>query len=169
MEPQVIAQSDDGCPTEGRDDDDPRSRAIVPVGRKRQWRDPGPKFIAALCYFAWLGWITAPAPLLFLNSRRMRSARGIPYHLYAAAAWSTVVTLVRGAISLLSTGLYVCGWSQAEAVCSALNLIYWVVVLTFALLLSGWYALEALLGRETSIPWISDWARRRADHFLGRD
>lgn len=148
--------------------DDPRSRALVPVGRRRRWRDPGPKFIAALCYFAWLGWITAPAPLLLLNSRRMRRARGIPYHLFAAGGWSTAIVLIRALLYAVTTWLGTCEGPQPEAICNALNLAHLVVVLAFALLLSTWYAVEALLGRDISMPPLSEWAHRRADHFLSR-
>jgi hypothetical protein len=48
-------------------------------------------------------------------------------------------------------------------------MMHLVVVLSFALLLSGWYAVEALLGREISLPPLSRWAHERARHFLGKD
>jgi len=168
MEQDATQHADNGAPGDERDDD-ARSRAIVPVGRRRTWRDPGPKFMAALCYFAWLGWITAPAPLLLLNSRRMRNARGIPYHLFAATAWSVAIAVLRAILWALATWMHICQWPRAESICYALNLVYWVVVLSFALLMSAWYAMRALLGREINLPWNSGWARRRADHFLGRD
>jgi hypothetical protein len=169
MEQHDQRETEDNGAEEGEREEDARSRALVPVGRRPKWRDPGPKFLAALCYFAWLGWVTAPAPLLLLNSRRMREARGIPYHLFAAAGWSTLVAVLRGILLALATWLQICEWYPAETICNVLNLIYWVVVLSFALLLSTWYAVEALLGREISLPPLSRWARRRADHFLGWD
>ncbi|MFW6437761.1 MAG: hypothetical protein ACOCZ7_02000 [Armatimonadota bacterium] len=168
MESDAIQQTDNGTSGEERGDD-PRLRAIVPVGRRRGWRDPGPKFMAAFCYFLWLGWITAPLPLLLLNSRRMRNVRGVPYHLFAAAAWNSLIVVVRVILNAVTTLLDICEWPGAESLCHSLNMIHLVVVLSFALLLSTWYAIEALLGREVSLPWISPWARSRADHFLGRD
>jgi hypothetical protein len=169
MEPDEAQQSDENSSLEQEREEDRRSRAIVPVERRRPWRDPGPKFMAALCYFAWLGWITAPAPLLLLNSRRMRKARRVPYHLFAASAWSIAIVVLRVILYAVATWLDICEWPAAESICTSLNMVHLVVVLSFALLLSCWYGLLALLGREISLPWISDWARRRADHFLGRD
>jgi hypothetical protein len=149
--------------------EDARSRALVPVSRGRGLRDPGPKLMAGLCYFAWLGWITAPAPLLLLNSGRMRKTRRVPYHLFAAAGWSTLIVGIRAVFWVVTTWLDISQWVHAEAVSNVVRLTDLVVVLSFALLLSCWWALEALLARELSVAWLSDWARRRADHFLGRD
>ncbi|MFO8081931.1 MAG: hypothetical protein R6V07_16740 [Armatimonadota bacterium] len=149
--------------------DDARSRALVPVSRRRAWRDPGPKLMAGLCYFAWLGWITAPVPLLLLNSSRMLKARRVPYHLFAAVGWSTLIVGIRAVFWVMTTWLDISQWVHAEAVSNFVRLTDLVVVLSFALLLSCWWALEALLGRELPIAKLSDWARGRADHFLGRD
>ena len=168
MRSGLVQRSDADHPGDERSEDR-RSRAIVPVNRGRVWRDPGEKTLAALCYFAWLGWVTAPAPLLLLNSRRMRGARGIPYHLFAATGWSVLVALLRLSLYGITTWLGTCEGAQPEAICNAVNLAHLVVVLAFALLLSTWYAVEALMGREVSFPSLSAWARRRADHFLGRD
>jgi len=96
--------------------EDARSRALVPVSRGRGLRDPGPKLMAGLCYFAWLGWITAPAPLLLLNSGRMRKTRRVPYHLFAAAGWSTFIVVIRAVFSVVTTWLDISQWVHAEAV-----------------------------------------------------
>ncbi len=125
--------------------------------------------IAALCYFAWLGWVTAPAPLLLLNSRRMVSARGIPFHLFASAGWSTGIILLRIALMVLATWLGGVEGPRTEAACNAVRIANGVIVYSFALLLSTWYAMEALLGREISLPPLSSWARARANRFIGRD
>ncbi|MGI5817136.1 MAG: hypothetical protein ACOX9R_03445 [Armatimonadota bacterium] len=164
-----MQQTEENSPPDSERADDPRSRALVPVGRRRRWRDPGARFIAALCYFAWLGWVTAPAPLLLLNSRRMRAARGVPYHLFAATGWSVLITAIRVVLYVTSTWLATCEGARAEAVCNALNLAHLVIALSFALLLSSWYALEALMGRDVSFPWLSRWAHRRANRHLGRE
>lgn len=169
MQPGLVQRTDADVPSDDERSEDARSRALVPVGRARTWRDPGPKFIAAVCYFAWLGWITAPVPLLLLNSRRMSNARGVPYHLFAAAGWSTAIAVLRVGLYAVSTWLGTCEGARPEAICNALNMVHLVIVLSIALLLSTWYALEALLGRDISLPPLSEWARRRADHFLGRD
>ncbi len=127
------------------------------------------KFVAGLCYFMWLGWVTAVIPFLLLNFRRMRRARGVPYHLFAAGGWSTLVVAIRLALYGVSVVLGTCQGPRPEAICNALNLAHLVIVLAFALLLSAWYAVEALSGSEVSFPWLSKWAHRRADHFVGRD
>ena len=169
MQAGLVQRTDAETPPQDERTEDARSRAIVPVGHRRKWRDPGQKFVAALCYFAWLGWVTAPVPLLLLNSRRMRNARGMPYHLFASAGWSTAIVVLRVGLYALATWLGTCDGPRPEAICNALNLAHLVVVLSFALLLSGWYAAEALLGRNISLPPLSRWAHRREDRFLGRD
>ncbi len=168
MRSDLSRATEESMPPKVERPDDGRSRALVPVGRRRVWRDPGPKMVAAVCYFAWVGWITAPLPLVLLSLRRMRAARGVPYHLFASAGWSVLVAAVRLALYVIATWLGTCEGPRYEAVCSAMGLIHLVVVLAFALLMSSWYAVEALMGREISLPPLSDWARRRADHFLGR-
>jgi len=169
MRPDLSRAMEQGTPPETERPDDGRSRALVPVERRRVWRDPGPRMIAAVCYFAWVGWITAPLPLVLLSSRRMRAARGVPYHLFASAGWSVLVAAVRLMLYAIATWLGTCEGPRYEAVCYALGLIHLVVVMAFALLMSSWYAVEALMGREISLPPLSDWARRRANHFLGLD
>ncbi|MBD3293456.1 MAG: hypothetical protein GF393_11065 [Armatimonadia bacterium] len=168
MQPGLVQRTESDSPPEDERSDDSRSRAIVPLHPRRRWRDPGPKMVAAVCYFAWLGWVTAPAPLLLLNSRRMRKARGMPYHLFAAAGWSSAIAVFRIGLYALTTWLGTCEGARPEAICNALNMMHLVVVLSFALLFSGWYAVEALLGREISLPPLSRWAHKRARHFLGK-
>lgn len=169
MRPEVLRVTErDGAEQTERPDDG-RSRALVPVDRRRVWRDPGPKMLAAVCYFAWLGWLTAPLPLVLLSSRRMRNARGVPYHLFASAGWSMLLAMARLALYAIATWLGTRDGRQYEVACSALSLVHLVVVMAFALLMSCWYAVEALIGREISLPPLSRWAQRRADHFLGRD
>ncbi|MFP4248835.1 MAG: hypothetical protein ACLFU7_04190 [Armatimonadota bacterium] len=169
MESEDTDRTEVGPQSEEERTEDVRSRALVPVSRRRGLRDPGPKLMAGLCYFAWLGWITAPAPLMLLNSSGMLKARRVPYHLFAAAGWSTFVVVIRAVFWVVTTWLDISQWAHAEAVNNVVRLIDLVVVLSFALLLSCWWALEALLGRELPVARLSDWAREKADHFLGRD
>lgn len=169
MDPDAARREDEENEHARERPGDGHSHALVPVGRRRRWRDPGARLIAAVCYFAWLGWLTAPAPLLLLNSRRMRRAKGIPYHLFASAGWSTLIVGIRLVLYVLATWLGTCEGPRPEAICNALNLAHLVIVLSFAVLLSGWYGTEALVGRDISFPWLSAWARGRADHFLGLD
>ncbi|HCA47458.1 MAG TPA: hypothetical protein DEP45_08930 [Armatimonadetes bacterium] len=157
----------DERPPEAEPPDDPRSRALVRVEPRFVWRDPGPKMLAAACYFAWLGWLTAPLPLLLLRSRRMRRVRGIPYHLFASAGWSVIVIALRLAINGISALAGAIEGPQGDAITGALALAHLVVVLSLALLLSSFFGIEALLGRRISFPPLSRWAEARAKHFLG--
>lgn len=167
--PDSRDETEDNSRPEEEREDDARSRALVPVGRRWAWRDPGPRLLAALCYFAWLGWVTALAPLLLLSSQSVQRARRIPTHLFAATGWSTVIVAIRLSFWLATTFTDISSWPHAEAVGNALRMVDLVVVLSFALLLSCWYAIEALMGRNASLPWLWTWARERADSYLGRD
>ena len=148
--------------------DDPRSRALVRVEPRFVWRDPGPKMLAAVCYFAWLGWLTAPLPLLLLRSRRMRRVRGVPYHLFASVGWSVIVIALRLVMNGLSTLAALIEGPQRDAITGVLTLVHLVVVLSIALLVSSFFGIEALIGRKISFPPLSRWAEARAKHFLGQ-
>lgn len=153
-------------PDEAAVRDEEQSHALVPVGGRRRWTDTGPRLAAAVCYFAWLGYVLAPAPLLLLGIRRIRESTGAVYHIYAATGWSVVIASLR--ILLVGSSMWagMIDGQAAEAACNLLNLAHIVVLMSVALLLSTVYALEALLGREASIPWISPWARERARALL---
>lgn len=141
-------------------------RALVPVGQRRSWTDTGPRLLAAASYFAWLGYVLAPAPLLLLGSRRIRQSTGAVYHIYAATAWSVVIASLRVLLVGGSFWMGITSGELAEDVANALSLAHIVVLLSVALLLSTLYAIEALLGREATIPWISPWARGHARSLL---
>ena len=143
-----------------------RSRALVPVGRRRRWTETGPRLLAAISYFAWLGYILAPAPLLLLGFAGVRRSPGAVYHIYAATLWSIVIASLRVLLVGVSFWLGLTDGEAAEAIVNALNLAHIVVLLTAALLLSTIYAIEALLGREPTIPWVSPWAKERARELL---
>lgn len=142
------------------------STALVPVNHRRRWSDTLPRILAAVSYFTWLGYVLAPAPLLLLGINRIRRSRAAVYHIYAATAWSVIIASLR--ILLLSSSLWLgmCEGPIAETACNVLNLAHIVVLLSFALLLSTVYAIEALLGREASIPRVSGWARERTAELL---
>jgi len=141
--------------------DAPKCRALVRVRPPRRWGDAGPRMIAGVCYFAWLGYITAPLPLLLCNLQGFRSRPELAYHIFNATGWSLFVVALRALLIGAAMWAGACQGETAEAVCNALNLVHLVVVLAFALLLSTIYAVEALLGRQVTIPLVSRWARRR--------
>jgi len=123
----------------------------------------GAKLLAAVAYFAWLGYLTAPLPLLLLNLRAFRRRPQLAYHAWNATAWSLFIATVRGLLALAGAWSGTCAGEQAEALCSALGLVNLVLVGSFALLLSTWYALRTLLGRPVEIPVLSRWARSRLE------
>jgi len=146
--------------------DAPECRALVRVRPPRRWGDAGARVIAAICYFAWLGYITAPLPLLLRNLQGFRSRPELAYHIFNATGWSLFVVALRALLIGAAMWAGTCQGETAEAVCNALTLAHLVVVLTFALLLSTVYAVEALLGRQVTIPLVSRWARRRTHALM---
>jgi len=147
------------------------SEAPYPLVRREQpgaWPRALRRCIAAACYFAWLGYVTAPLPLLLLRLPRLPRSARLLRHLYSATAWSLLVTGVRVILLIAATWMGTRGGDAAKVVCSALNLAHLVVVLAFALLLSSVFALEALLGRDLHIPIISGWAARKAFNAMRR-
>ncbi|MGC9316753.1 MAG: hypothetical protein ACP5KN_01805 [Armatimonadota bacterium] len=146
-------------------EDDPPAeecRALARIYRPSRWPQPGAKIVAAMCYFSWLGYVTAFVPLLLVRIRRLRRWRSFAFHAYASVGWSLVVAGLRLALMAGSLWAGACRGPTAESVCNALNMLNLVVVLAFSLLLSCVYAAEALLGRDVSIPGITPWARRHA-------
>ncbi len=143
-----------------------RCHALVPVGRRWHCEDLSQRFVAALCYFSWLGWVLAPACLLLLGVKRIRDSGTAVYHIYVATGWSIAVVILRsllgGATLWLSMGEV---WA-AGAACNVTKMLDIVLVLSFALLFSTIYAVQALAGAEASLPWISPWAHGRARDLL---
>ncbi|MGD9497217.1 MAG: hypothetical protein AB7Y46_13040 [Armatimonadota bacterium] len=139
--------------------EDGQCRALVPVQRARRPIDVGQRFLAAIGYFAWLGYVTAPFPLLLLNLPDFRRRPALAYHALNATAWSLFVLALR--VLLIGAGIWASACSGKQTVCSALNLVHLVLILAFATLLSLLFAIEAMLGRRVSIPLLSRWARAR--------
>ncbi|NLO04764.1 MAG: hypothetical protein GX131_02925 [candidate division WS1 bacterium] len=156
---------DDVTGDEERSEEDSRSRALVPVGRRVRVSDADKRVVAALCYFAWLGYLTAPLPLLLLRLRGYRNARGIPYHLYASAGWSIAVAVLRIILNGVAATLAARSGGHFEDAANVINMLHLVIVLAFALLLSCVYGIEALLLRKVNIPWVSAWAEKRAEEL----
>jgi hypothetical protein len=134
---------------------DAECRALVRVPAPRA----GARLLAAVGYFAWLGYLTAPLPLLLLNLRAFRRYQELAYHAWNATAWSVFVTVVRAVLALAGTWSGACPGPLAQGICNAVGLVHLVLVLSFALLLSSWYGLRVLLGRPVEIPVLSRWAR----------
>jgi hypothetical protein len=138
---------------------DAECRALVRVPVPRS--GAGARLLAAVGYFAWLGYLTAPLPLLLLNLRAFRRRQELAYHAWNATAWSVFVTVVRGLLGLVGTWTGVYPGPLAQGICNAVGLVHLVLVLSFALLLSSWYSLQALCGRRVEIPILSRWVRAR--------
>ncbi len=142
-------------------------RALVRVRQRRNWDELGSRMVVAACYFSWLFYLTALLPLLLLNLRTYRSRPSAAFHVYAATAWSLLIAAIR---ALLLVGSMWAGTREgplAESICNTLSMVHLVLVLTFALLLSTFYAIEALLGREADVPVIGRWAREKAKTLTG--
>jgi len=142
-------------------------RALARVDTPRRWDDAGARMVLAACYFAWLGYVTALLPLLLLNLRAFRRREELAYQAYASTAWSVVVAAVNGMLLGIAVWAGTHSGPAAEAVCNAVNLVKLVLVLAFALLMSLIYGIEALIGRRPGIPWISAWARAKAQALTG--
>jgi len=144
-------------------------RALARMAAPRRWDDPGLRMVLSVCYFAWLGYLTALLPLLLLNLRALRRREELAYHVYASVGWSLVVAAVNAVLLGAAVWAGTCEGPTAEAVCNAVNLIKLVLVLAFALLMSLIYGIEALIGRRPGIPWISAWARTKSQALTGAD
>lgn len=138
-------------------------RSLVRIYRPSRWPQAGAKIVAAICYFSWLGYVTAFLPLLLVRARRLRRWRSFAFHAYASGGWSLAVAGLRAALIAGSLWAGTCHGPTAEAACNVLNMLNLVVVLAFSLLLSCVYAVEALLGRQVNIPGITQWASRHAE------
>lgn len=134
-------------------------RALVRVAARPS--GDGARLLAAMAYLAWLGYLTAPLPLLLLNLRAFRRRPQLAYHAWNATAWSLFVAAVRAVLALVGTWSGACPGELAQGICNAVGLVHLVLVLSFALLLSSWYGLRVLLGRQVEIPVLSSWARAR--------
>lgn len=132
-------------------------RALVRVPAPRS--GDGARLLAAMAYFAWLGYLTAPLPLLLLNLRTFRRRPQLAYHAWNATAWSLFIAAVRAVLALAGTWSGACPGELAQGICNVVGLVHLVLVLSFALLLSSWYGLRVLLGRPVEIPVLSRWAR----------
>lgn len=152
-----MAAGDKGADTGTQASQECHSLARVPT---RPSLD-GARLLAAAAYFAWLGYVTVPLPLLLLNLPAFRRRPKLAYHAWNATAWSLVVAAVRGGLVLAGAWSGTLSGDLAGSVCNTLSLIHLVLVLSFALLLSSWYGLRTLCGREVEIPWLSRWARER--------
>lgn len=155
--------------TSGRSERPEECTALVPTHRPRRWGDLGPRLLAAACYFSWLGYVTAVVPLLLVEIRALRRSERFVFHAYVSAGWSVLVAVVRTLLIAASVYAGARPGESAEALLNALNLANIVVVLTFALLLSLFYGVEALLGRDVNLPGITTWARRRAAQVCEQD
>lgn len=142
-------------------------RALVRVRQPRDWDEVGVRMITAACYFSWLLYLTALLPLLLLNLRAYRSRPAATFHVYAATGWSLLIAAIRGLLLVGSLWAGTYEGPLADSVGNALSMVHLVLVLTFALLLSTFYAVEALLGREADLPVIGPWARRKAKALTG--
>lgn len=142
----------DACPGD-------ECRALVRARAPRS--GDGARLLAAMAYFAWLGYLTAPLPLLLLNLRAFRRRPQLAYHAWNATAWSMFIAAVRGVLALVGTWSGACPGELAQGICNVVGLVHLVLVLSFALLLSSWYGLRVLLGRPVEIPVLSRWARAR--------
>ncbi len=137
-------------------------QSLVPLYSPRRFPHSGARIMAALCYFCWLGYIAAPLPLLLLRLRSLRRWKRFAGHAYAAAAWSILVASLQLVIMTAAIILRLLPTPTAEAAANTLELTRLVIVLTFATLLSCYWGLEALLGRDINIPLIGPWAQRKA-------
>lgn len=98
-------------------------------------------------------------PLLFPNMRR---SAYMHYHAWNALLLTGLVALARGLLNLVALPIALSGANCADALCSVLSLVNYVLLPTAAAVLAMHLAYEAYRRRPARVPVLSDWAERWA-------
>ena len=80
----------------------PSASAVASAATRKPAAATSRPIAAAFGYFAWIGYLTAPLPLLLLNLRAFKRSPQLAYHAWNATAWSLFVGVIRGTLAVIS-------------------------------------------------------------------